>query len=120
MKARHLPLLLAAYRSTPHSATKYSPNRLMLGREVYQPQDLLFGSPPVSRKTESLPSYVAQLSNEMEKAHETARKNLKTAQLKQKKLHDMNLLKTQYYVGDLVYVLEFVKTYWKMSQVTEH
>ncbi len=36
----HLPLLTSAYRSSQHAVTGFTPNRLMLGREVYQPQDL--------------------------------------------------------------------------------
>ena len=37
---RHIPLLTAAYRSTPHSRTGFTPNRLMLGRKVRWPADL--------------------------------------------------------------------------------
>ena len=37
---KHLPLLIAAYRSTPHSLTRFTPNMLMLGREVHQPVDI--------------------------------------------------------------------------------
>ncbi|KAK7918651.1 hypothetical protein WMY93_009935 [Mugilogobius chulae] len=35
-----LPLLTAAYRSSRHTVTGFTPNKLMLGREVHQPQDV--------------------------------------------------------------------------------
>ena len=36
-----VPYVMAAYRSTPHSTTGETPNRLMLGREVATPLQLL-------------------------------------------------------------------------------
>ncbi len=54
----HLPLLIAAYRSTPHPATGFSPNRLMLGREVHQAHDVLFRDPEVIRKASDPAGYV--------------------------------------------------------------
>ena len=39
---KHLDLLLAAYRATPHPATGYSPNMLMFKREINIPSDTLF------------------------------------------------------------------------------
>ena len=39
----HLPLLTAAYRSTSHGSTGFTPNKMMLGREVYMPVDLTHG-----------------------------------------------------------------------------
>lgn len=36
----HLPLLTAACHSAQHSSTGFTPNMLMLGREVHQPQDM--------------------------------------------------------------------------------
>jgi hypothetical protein len=42
----HLPFATMAYRSSVHSSTGYTPNRLMLGREVYTPLDMCLGLPP--------------------------------------------------------------------------
>ena len=37
----HINLLLAAYRSIPHPATRFTPNYLMLGREINLPLQIL-------------------------------------------------------------------------------
>ena len=36
----------AAYRASIHEATGYTPNRLMLNREVFAPLDIVAGPPP--------------------------------------------------------------------------
>ncbi len=41
-----LPYAMAAYRSTPHTTTDETPNRLMLGRETTTPLQLLTPPPP--------------------------------------------------------------------------
>src|SRR5208282_3088010 len=38
-----LPFVVAAYRATVHEATKYTPNRLFLVRELRLPADLIYG-----------------------------------------------------------------------------
>ena len=43
----HLPYMCMAYRSTVHESTKFSPNRLMLGREVNLPLDVMVGALPL-------------------------------------------------------------------------
>jgi len=40
-----LPFVMAAYRSSKHKATNYTPNFLLLGREVRAPVDALYGMP---------------------------------------------------------------------------
>lgn len=42
----HLPYLLMAYRSSEHESTKFTPNKLMIGREISCPINLMFESPP--------------------------------------------------------------------------
>jgi len=46
-----LPYVMAEYRSSGHESTKYTPNYLMLRREVRAPVDLMYGTP-----TEQAPS----------------------------------------------------------------
>ena len=42
---RKLPLLTSAYRSVEQASTKFTPNRLMFGREINQPISLIFPLP---------------------------------------------------------------------------
>ena len=39
-------MVMMAYRSTSQETTNISPNRMMMGREISLPIDLLFGNPP--------------------------------------------------------------------------
>ena len=45
-----LPYVMAAYRSSRHEATQYTPNFLMMGREVRAPVDIVYGSPEASNQ----------------------------------------------------------------------
>ena len=53
----HVPILMCAYHSTAHQSTGFTPNCLMLGREVMMPVDLTFSrrvtkiTPRVSQST---------------------------------------------------------------------
>ena len=44
-----LPYVMAAYRSSRHQATQYTPNCLMMCREVRAPVDIVYGSPEDSQ-----------------------------------------------------------------------
>ena len=41
-----LPYVMAAYRSSRNESTGYTPNNLMLGREVRTPMDIVFATQP--------------------------------------------------------------------------
>ena len=57
---QYLGLLMAAYRSTPHSSTGYSPNMMMFGREVTLPVDVIFPIPSQEASADEH-EYVAKL-----------------------------------------------------------
>jgi hypothetical protein len=42
---QYLPLLAGALRSSVNRSTEYTPNMMMLGREIGLPAELMFGSP---------------------------------------------------------------------------
>jgi len=46
-----VPIAAAAYRASVHEATGYTPNRLMFGREVCAPLDVVSGHPPFRTRT---------------------------------------------------------------------
>jgi len=68
----HIPYFMAAYRSSKHEATQFSPNYLMLGGEVRALMDLVYvvpeTDPPISHD-----SYVDELSARMQAAYTLVR-----------------------------------------------
>ncbi|CAG2211763.1 unnamed protein product [Mytilus edulis] len=102
----YINLLLAAYRSTPHPATGFSPNYMMLGREVNIPLNLMFRSH--ENRTENNEDYISTIKSHFQNVYEIARENLKTNAERQKRDHDTRLTDNRYELGALVY--KFDKT----------
>ena len=100
----YLPFLTMAYRSSQHESTGYSPNRLMLGREISLPVDLLFGPPPRDGFSDES-HYARHLRSCIGTSHKHAILNLKSKHLRQKKNYDRFSSGTPYNVGDKVWLL---------------
>ena len=98
----HIPLLTAAYRSTVHPSTGFTPNKLMLGREVNLPVDIIFPRklPPPH---EELHEYVAEMRDRMEECFELARECLSRTAERQKRDYDTRACENMYGLGQLVY-----------------
>ena len=100
----HLAQIAGALRSSVNRSTGFTPNKMMLGREVNQPVDLLF---PMKTSSEVSPDeHVAELQNSIKEAHDAARKHLKSSQEIMKRDHDLKIFIRAYDKGDLVYVLD--------------
>ena len=99
----HIAQIAGALRSSVNRSTGYTPNMMMLGREVNQPVDLLF---PMKITEWSTDQHVAHLQKSLKKAHDTARKCLKTTQARMKRDYDLKIFSRVYDVGDLIYVLD--------------
>ena len=112
---QHLQVLAGAIRSTIQRNTGFTPNRLMLGREVSTPLDIMLGtqssSPIISN------DYVRELSSAMSDAHILARQTLRAAQLRQKKDYDVKLVENSYEVGDPVYLVDSAKKVGEVSKL---
>ena len=102
-----LPMLTMAYRATPHESTGYSPNRVMFGREVTLPIDLMLGSPPDEEREETT-QYAAELRNRLEEVFAHVRDGLQVAAERQKRQYDVKASGTAYEVGDVV---------WRMNKM---
>ncbi|KAJ8354260.1 hypothetical protein SKAU_G00218270 [Synaphobranchus kaupii] len=72
----HLPLLTSAYRSSQHAITGFTPNRLMLGREVHQPQDIWSGTVELKANRMEAPEFLYDLEEGLKEAHNVAREQL--------------------------------------------
>ena len=102
----HLPQLSSAMRSAENRQTGFSANRMMLGREVIQPYELMMGTAEVNSSETSPADYVQKLGMTLSKVHDAARKNLQTALLRQKHDYDIKLKVIPYQFGDLVYKID--------------
>ena len=75
----------------------------MLGREVNIPAELMF--PPKQKDPQGTEEYVNDLAVQIRKAHEMARKTLKTIQRAMKRSYDLRILQRTYREDYLVYML---------------
>ena len=99
----YLPLLMMAYRSSVHESTGFSPNEMMLGREVLLPLDLVIGqAEPTGNSTTE---YAERLSEQMERIHQFARRHLKLSSDRQKRNYDHRPVNQhRYNRGDAVWL----------------
>ena len=99
----HLPFLTMAYRSAEHETTGFSPNYLMLGREVSTPLDIMYEMPSSIR---SIPEnqWAWALKEKLEEAYSCVRNHVPGAMLRQKSLHDLKLSWQKFNKDDEVYV----------------
>lgn len=75
---------MMAYRTSLHETTGFTPNQLMLGREVSTPLDIMYEMPRSFKYTPKN-KWAWQLKENMETAHTFVRENMKTAMVRQKK-----------------------------------
>ena len=74
-----LPYAVSAYRATRHDATGYSPNFLVLGREVRHPAEVVYGKVEESLD-ETYGNFVENVRERMSTAFDEARKTLNEVQ----------------------------------------
>ena len=96
----NLSLLSSAYRSTPNETTGFTPNMLMLGREVNQP--ILTN---LSNNHNTLPEYVNTLRDKLNKAHEITREHLQKSMKRHTSNYDGKGMMFKYKPGDPVWIL---------------
>ena len=95
-----LALLTSAIRSVPNRQTGFTPNMMMLGREVRHPADLLY---PSDSPEESHPSeFVQKLRERFLSAHALVRERLQGTQQRQKDYYDIGKRQASFQVGDIV------------------
>ena len=102
----NLGCLAGAFRATPQESTSLTPNLVMLGREVCLPHEVVFGSSTSSRyeMVSSYGSYVRDLQNKLNLAHEITRKHLEKSAQKQKSHYDVKSVFHKYKVGDIIWL----------------
>ena len=76
---KNLGCLALAYRSTPQESTKFTPNMVMMGKEVKLPLEVIYANPENSEECSSYGDYLFKLREDLYASHQIVRKNLKTA-----------------------------------------
>ena len=100
----HVPLVLSAYRATVHEAPGFTPNFLILGREVRAPIDIMLGSPVEDpEQWKSYSEYVATHQGRLEVAFKLTREHLKKTAERSKEYYDHKVKVVKYSRGDWVY-----------------
>ena len=69
---------MAAYRASRHEATKFTPNYLVLGREVRAPVDLVYDAPETPVPV-SYASCADEMGDRVRQAYALVREHLKVA-----------------------------------------
>ena len=114
----YLQQLAGAIRSTVNRNTGFTPNLMMLGREVILPVNLMIGI--VNENSDQNPAeYVTRLRSILSKVHTMARENLVSAQVRQKKDYDLRLKENTYEIGDLVYLLDSARKIGQSSKLQQ-
>ena len=96
----HLQRCLLAYRCSGHSSTKETPCKLMLGRELNLPIDIMFHNPATDYS--SVPDHMENLRLPMQTAFAHARKSDAQAQRRQKAYYDKRSNSPTFSPGDIV------------------
>lgn len=80
---RHLQLIAGAIRATMNRQTCFTANKMMLGREIMQPVEIMMGV--AENQPPQVPSdYVEELGEILYQVHAIARENLHNAQMQKK------------------------------------
>ena len=98
-----LPFVMMAYRSSEHETTGFTPNALMLGRQVSTPLDIMFEMPS-SIKAIPQTDWCWVLQERMENAHRHVRVQTEQSMARQKHYHDRKLHWEKYSPGDKICV----------------
>ena len=97
-----LPYVMAAYRSSRHDSTAYTPNFLTLGREVRAPVDIVLGTGPVDSE-ETYDGFVEDVQTRMRTAFDLVRQHIGEAAQRNKRYYDIRVKPAKYALGQWVY-----------------
>ena len=109
-----LSQVMAAYRNTRHDSTHYTPNYLMMGREVRTTADLLYGTDSVEESHENYDDYVEAVRDRFRFAYDCVRNHLGQAAEYNKKYYDMRVRPAKFRPG--MWVLYFNPRRFKSRQ----
>ena len=98
-----IQLGLLAYRTAVHETTQYTPAKMMMGRELRLPLDLVLGgSPNVNSHISS--GWVSNLQRNLREVHELARNQIQLTSDRMKARYDFRANCPKYKEGDKVWL----------------
>ena len=112
----HLPYLCMAYRSTVHESTKFSPNKLMLGREINLLLDVMVEQPPSATAEQCYVQYVEWVKKATQHSYAVAHEHSKKAALRQKRNYDKRVSLNEMQEDDWVWYFYPPKAKQKLGQ----
>ena len=92
---------MAAFRATRHKATGYSPNFLVLNREVRVPVDIMYGTPD-ENPAEDYDAFVEQIRGRAVTAYAQVREQLRRSAERNKRYYDIGLKPKRFSVGQSI------------------
>ena len=99
----YLPQVVGAYNSTRHESTGFSPFMMLTG--INRSAPLIFFYEEYEKRTKPHYIYVRETMERLREINKLARRNLKAAQLRQKRNYDARIRTVQKFnVGDHVLV----------------
>ena len=101
----YLPQVMMAYRSSVHSSTGQSPNKMVYGHEIMLPMTAVVGQPK-GENSATVDDYVENLQEKLQQAHQLARTNLKKTATYRKKHYDIKSSKRVLTPGQTVWLFE--------------
>ena len=97
-----LPQIAAALQSSVNRHTGYTPNKLMFGREMNTPVDLLFAA-LTNHESVEVGDFVKDLENNIQRSHQFVREQLKQKVGRMKRYYNLKMNFYQYQPGDAEY-----------------
>jgi len=98
-----VPILAMAYRASVNDTTGFTPNMLMLGREVTMPLDLMIPNLGEPDEETTYADYISRLRTHMTEIYDQVRMNTDWAVERQKRNYDTKSGFKNIKVGDLVW-----------------
>lgn len=95
----HIPYLMLAYRSAVHESTGCTPAKVIFGRDLLLPVDLLLGRPE-EEVLSSAADYTGDLCEELKWVHHYARNHLKITSDRMKQRYDLLQIGSSLSAGD--------------------
>ena len=98
----HIYLLMMAYRAAKHESIGISPCKMVFGRDIFLPIDLVLGrTSPVERYNEN--TYANKLTKTLEIIHDFARDKLQLTSDNMRQDYDKKILQNKFNLADLVW-----------------